>query len=90
MSNDPYPIPETITRQSIQAVSFTLYDPGSDGVANGETQSGSYEFQEKYSNGEIKTFSGDLVPHLTSAEITGILALMDRARAKIHDVRIGT
>jgi len=75
----------TRTPVSIEDLSVVLTDYTENQAEEGEPevyQTGRFEVQVKYSTGEIKLIQGDLVPHLTTAQITGLMGFMDDMRAK--------
>ncbi len=76
-ANFPSVTPPTIT--GVRDISYTIFDPDPDGE---EIQSMRYEAQLIWSDGNTTTKAGDVVPHLTNAELTGLQALMLRLRGK--------
>ena len=50
-------------------------------AANGK-QNATYRIQVALTDGEIDQRTGNLVPHLTNAEIAGLQTLMNRIKAK--------
>jgi hypothetical protein len=65
-----------------------LYDPGQGstgviGVAN--VQGVSYAVRVGYSDGSQRVLSGDLVPHLSQAQINGLLSFVAAMRTKAVD-----
>ena len=76
------PLPQAITRtpEAIEDISIILTDY----IATDEPahQSADYSVQVKYDDGEIKVMTGDLVPHLSPAQITALMGFMDDMRTK--------
>ncbi len=77
------PLPTAASRipESIADFSVVLTDY----VADGEDpahQEGRFEVQVVYNNGYIKLIQGDLVPHLTSGQITALMGFLDSLRTK--------
>ena len=76
MADDIFPANPTIADVGIRDISVELFR-GNDG-----TQSARYSIQVERSDGSIVIRSGNLVPHLTNAEITGLQNLTNRIRTK--------
>lgn len=78
----PFPKAITIVPETIEDISVTLTDfitkPGQ-GVERKEAR---YSVQVRYDSGELKVMTGDLVPHLTPGQISGLMDFMDDMRAK--------
>lgn len=74
------PKAETRTPDTIEDISITLTDY----IATDEParQAAEYSAQVRYDNDEIKVLTGDLVPHLTPAQITALMGFMDDLRTK--------
>jgi hypothetical protein len=79
----PLPQAETRTPDTIEDFSITLTDY----IATDEPahQSADYSVQVKYDNGDIKVMTGDLVPHLSSGQITALMGFMDDMRTKAEE-----
>ena len=79
------PLPQALTRtpEAIEDLSITLTDY----IATDEParQTAEYSVQVRYSDGEIKVLTGDLVPHLTSSRITALKAFMTEIRVKAEE-----
>lgn len=65
--------------QRIAAIEVTLYSPDPLGT---ESPGASYSVQVMYSTGEVRALTGDLVPHLTPAQITSLQSFMAAMRTK--------
>ena len=81
------PLPRAVSRipESIADLSVVLTDYIENQASEGEPEvykTARFEVQVKYDNGEIKLIQGDLVPHLTSQQITGLLGFMSVLRTK--------
>lgn len=72
----------TATPGAIEDISVALVDYIAD-EENPARQEAHFEVQVRYSNGEMKT--GDLVPHLTPAQITGLMDFVDDMRTKAEE-----
>ena len=70
----PSAVPVAIADLSIEILSP---DP-----IGSESASASYSVQVKHTDGSLKVLTGDLSPHLTTAQINGLLALMAALRVK--------
>lgn len=82
MPDDVFPSsPATVTDAGIRDIEVTLFR-SSDGV----TQTARYNIQVLRSDGSIAVRSGNLIPHLTNAEVNGLIALMNRVRTKAQSV----
>lgn len=79
MANDPFPSITPPTIVGVQDISYSLLDPNPEG---GGTQTMTYEAQIKWSNGNITIQGGNVVPHLTGAEISALQTLLARLRGK--------
>ena len=79
------PLPQALTRtpEAIEDISITLTDY----IATDEParQTATYEVQVKYDDGSITVMNGDLVPHLTPAQITGLMDFVDSMRTKAEE-----
>ena len=80
------PLPQAATRtpESIEDLSITLTDY----IATDEEpahQTADYSVQVRYDDGEIKVLTGDLVPHLSSAQRTALMGFMDTLRVKAEE-----
>lgn len=70
---------------SIADVSIHLFDPDPNVKKElKELQTIRYGVQIKYDNGEIKGKSGDLIPHLTSAQKKYFITFMSKLRTKVE------
>ena len=76
MADDIFPAATTITDVGIRDISVELFR-GNDG-----TQKARFNIQVARSDGSILVRNGNLIPHLTNAEITGLQNLMNRIRTK--------
>ena len=76
------PLPQAVIRipEAIADISITLTDY----IATDEParQAAEYSVQVRYDNDGIKVLTGDLVPHLTAAQITALMGFMDDLRVK--------
>ncbi len=64
---------------AIAGISVQLYSPDPTGY---EVAAASYSVQVRYNDGTISVLTGDLVPHLTPAQVNGLLAFLADMRAK--------
>ncbi len=80
----PLPVAESRIPESIADFSVVLTDYIEDGDQEAR-QEGRFEVQVVYNNGEIKLIQGDLVPHLTSAQITALMGFMTSLRTKAEE-----
>ena len=80
------PLPQAVTRipESIADLSVVLTDYIADGDQEAR-QEGRFEVQVVYNNGDIKLIQGDLVPHLTSAQITALMGFLTSLRTKAEE-----
>ena len=69
----------TRTPQRIAAIEVTLYSPDPLGV---DVSSANYSVQVVYSTGEVRALTGNLVPHLTQAQINALQSFMAAMRTK--------
>lgn len=76
MADDVFPSKPTITDVGVRGISVEL-TRDNDGV-----QGVRFNIQVERSDGSIEVRSGNLAPHLTNAEITGLQTLMNRIRTK--------
>lgn len=77
--DDDFPVVEQPTIVGVKDLVYEIFDPDPDG---NETQAMRYTAQLVWSNDNVTQQSGDVVPHLTAAEVTGLQALAARLRAK--------
>ena len=80
----PLPRAESRIPESIADLSVVLTDY----IATDEEpahQEGRFEVQVVYNNGEIKLIQGNLVPHLTSGQITALMGFMTSLRTKAEE-----
>jgi len=63
----------------IAAIEVCLYSPDPLGV---EVSGANYSAQVVYSTGEVRALTGNLVPHLTQAQVNSLLNFMSAIRAK--------
>jgi len=63
----------------IAAIEVALYSPDPLGT---ESAGASYAVQVVYSTGEVRALTGNLVPHLTTAQINSLVAFMQVIRTK--------
>lgn len=59
------------TPVAIEDVSVELFSPGPS--SPGAQAGAAYSVQVRYNTGEIRVLTGNLAPHLTQAQITGLL-----------------
>lgn len=76
MADDIFPAVTTVTDVGVRDISVELFR-GNDG-----TQTARFNIQVLRSDGSIVVRSGNLIPHLTGTEITGLQTLMNRIRTK--------
>jgi len=69
----------TRTPERIAAIEVCLYSPDPLGV---EVSGANYSAQVVYSTGEVRALTGNLVPHLTTAQINSLVAFMQVIRTK--------
>lgn len=72
---------------SIGDIQITLYDPGEGSAATGgipNVQGVHYTVQVVYSDGSVRALSGNLVPHLTTTQINGLLSFVAAMRVKAN------
>lgn len=70
------------TPTAIADIEVRLFDPE---PGSGGQQSVSYSVQVRYSDGSRKVLSGDLAPHLTPQQISGLQSFMAAMRTKAND-----
>lgn len=81
MADDVFPgSPAIVTDVGVRDISVELFR-GNDG-----SQTAQYSIQVERSDGSIDVRTGNLVPHLTNAEVSGLIALMNRVRTKAQSV----
>ena len=69
----------------VRDIKYEIFDPDPDvldGEGNPRQKEMTYEAQLIWSNGSTTIKRGNVVPHLTGAEITGLQNLADRLRTK--------
>ena len=80
------PLPKAIsaTPTEIADISVELADfvAGPDPTEEPAHQEARYSVQVRYSNDEIKVLTGDLIPHLGSADKTWLVSFMVKMRTK--------
>lgn len=76
MADDVFPGETIITDVGVRDIEIILFR------GNSGTQSAHYNIQIERSDGSIKVKSGNLVPHLTNAEIAALQTLANRIRTK--------
>lgn len=76
-----FPTQQSKTPDRIAAIEVRLYSPDPLGS---EASGAHYEAQVVYSDGEVRLVSGNLVPHLTQAQINGLLSFMADMRTKAN------
>ena len=64
---------------AVADIEIRLYSPDPTGD---ETPGVSYEVQVRYDSGEVKVLRGNLVPHLTQAQIDALLNFVALMRTK--------
>ena len=69
------------TPDRIAGIGVSLYSPDPTGS---ETAGAQYSVQVVYDTGEVRVLTGDLVPHLTQQQITGLLSFMDAMRVQAN------
>jgi len=69
----------TRTPIRIAAIEVCLYSPDPLGV---EVSGANYAVQVVYSTGEVRALTGNLVPHLTTAQINSLQSFMATLRLK--------
>lgn len=79
MADAEFPSITPPTVVGVRDISYNLFDPDPDG---NESQAMRYEAQVVWSDGSISTETGNVVPHLTTSEVTGQQALLLRLRGK--------
>ena len=84
------PLPVAVTRipESIADLSVVLTDFIENQAEEGEPevfQTGRFEVQVKYTNGEIKLIQGNLVPHLTAGQKTALMGFLTSLRVKAEE-----
>ena len=79
MADEAFPTITPPTIVGVQDIQYEIFDPDPDGI---ESQGMNYTAQIVWSDGNITIKSGNLVPHLTGAEITGLQDLATRLRTK--------
>jgi len=60
-----------------------------DTVEDPAHKSGGYEVQVIYDNGDITVLSGDLLPHITPAQVAALVAFMDGLRVQAVNEILG-
>jgi len=83
MADDAFPAITAPTIIGVQDLEYKLFDPDPDGS---ESQGMTYSAQIVWSDGNITTKAGNLVPHLTGAEISGLQDLAARLRIKAETI----
>lgn len=68
--------------ERIAALEVCLYSPDPLGT---ESAGATYSVQVVYSTGEVRALTGNLVPHLTQAQINALTAFMDTMRVKANN-----
>ena len=82
MADSPLPTrPAAPTPASVEDMEIILFDPGLNNT-EGTPQSATYRVQLKLSDGSIEVRQGNLLSHLTNAEINGLKNLLARLRGK--------
>jgi hypothetical protein len=74
--------PTPPTPVSVEDIEIMLFDPGPGN--EDQTQMARYQAQVRLSDGSIELQRGNLLPHLTNAEINGLKALLLRLRGKAN------
>jgi hypothetical protein len=67
----------------VRDIAYTVFDPDPDGE---ESRSMTYTAQIVWSNGTLTPWRGNVVPHLTQAEVAGLNSLANRLRGKAESV----
>lgn len=65
--------------QAIEDIEARLFDPN---PAGSEERGAQYSVQIRFSDGSLRVREGDLVPHLTAAQISALQGFMATLRAK--------
>lgn len=76
MADDIFSPVTVVTDVGVRDIEMIVFR-GNDG-----TQGARYNIQVIRSDGSIVVRSGNLVPHLTTAEVNGLITLMNRIRTK--------
>lgn len=74
-----FPEQATSTPAAIADISIQLYSPDPLGT---DIAGASYSVQVRYSDNSMRVVTGDLVPHLSQAQINGLLSFMADMRVK--------
>lgn len=69
----------TLVPSAIGEIEITLISPD---PAGDESPRATFRVEVRYSDGSTRIVAGDLVPHLTPAQITGQLNFLDAMRAQ--------
>ena len=91
MADEPLPpIPAQPVGQSIEDMELVLFDPGPLEKARegGQARGACYSVQRLMSDGDMDERQGNLIPHLTKAEVDQLVAIVTRLRGKAEDAWI--
>ena len=91
MPDEPLPpISAQPTEQSVEDIEIVLFDPGPLEKARegGQPQGAQYSVQVLMSDGNMDVRQGNLIPHLTKAEVDQLVAIVTRLRGKAEDAWI--
>lgn len=84
MADSPLPArPIAPTPVRIGDIEIPLFDPAPENE-EGTPQGATYRVQVELSDGSIEIRQGNLIPHLTNAEVTGLQNLLARLRGKAN------
>ena len=81
MADQPFPGRDVPAPVSVEDIEILLFDPGPNNEED-TPQGGRYNAQLAMSDGSVEVRRGNLIPHLTAAEISGLQTLLARLRAK--------
>ena len=91
MADEPLPpIPAQPTEQSVEDIEIVLFDPGPIEQAreDGQSRGAQYSVQALMSDGNMDVRQGNLIPHLTKAEVDQLVAIVTRLRGKAEEAWI--
>ncbi len=91
MADEPLPsIPAQPIEQSIEDMELVLFDPGpiEQDREDGQPRGAQYSVQALMSDGNMDVRQGNLIPHLTNAEVDQLVAIVTRLRGKAEDAWI--
>lgn len=85
MADEVFPVITPSTIVGVRDIRYEIFDPDPDPDPDpdvSESQSMTFEAQIIWSDGSVTVERGNLVPHLTTAEVTSLQTLASRLRAK--------